>query len=122
MRAIAADAHPYRARRATLPLRLPHRVQDALAHAFQIAVGASQVIQLGGQRILDVLVLAAAALQDQLDLNLVLLPLLEVDHRRLLAQIVAAVFAGERIHRVRPQLAPPRRLRDGFANRALHCS
>ncbi len=120
MRAIASDANAHRARRATLPLRLPHRVQDAFAHAFQIPVRAAQMLQLAGQRILDVLVLAAAALQDQLHLDLVLLPLLEVNHRRLFAQIVAAVFSRERIHRIRPQLAAPRGLRDGFANRALH--
>ncbi len=48
MRAIAADAHAQRARRAALPLRLPHGVQQALAHAFQIAVGPAQVLQLAG--------------------------------------------------------------------------
>ena len=29
--------------RAALALRLPHRVQDALAHAFESAIGAAQV-------------------------------------------------------------------------------
>ena len=107
MRAIAADADAQRARRAALSLRLPHRVQNAFAHAFQIAVGAAQMIESRGQGILDVLVLAAAALEDQLHFDLILLPLLEVDHRRLRAQIVAAVFAGERIDRIGTQLAAP---------------
>ena len=119
MRAIAADAHAERARRASLPLRLPHRMQKALADAFQIAVRAAQMFQIRGQRILDVLVLAAAALQDQLHFDLILLPLLEVDHRSFGAQIVAAVLAGERIHRIRAQLAALGRLRHRFANRLL---
>ena len=117
VRAIAADADAQRARRAALPLRLPDRVQQALADAFQIAIRAAQTLERGGQRILNVLVLAAAALEDQLDLDLVLLPLLEVDHGRPGAEIVAAVFAGERIDRIRPQLAQLRRFRHRRANR-----
>ena len=119
VRAIAADAHAERARRAALPLRLPHGVQNALAHAFEIAVGAAQVIERAGQGILDVLVLAAAALEDQLDFDLVFFPLLEMNDRRLFAQIVAAVFAGERIDGVGPQLAAaawlPRRPRESLS-------
>ena len=45
VRAVAADADADGARRAALSLRLPHRVQDALAHAFEVAVGAAQVIE-----------------------------------------------------------------------------
>ena len=123
VRAVAADADAQRAGRASLPLRLPDRVQNALAHAFQVAVGAAQVVELAGHGVLNILVLAAAALEDQLDLDLVLFPLLEVHHRRLFAQIVAAVLAGERIHRIRPQLAQPRsfghRLADGFPDADL---
>ena len=117
VRAIAADAHAQRSRRASLPLRLPHGVQEAFAHAFQVAVGAAQMIQLAGQRILDVLVLAAAALEDQLHFDFVLLPLLEMNHRSFGAQIVAGVFAGERIDRIGAQLAASRRFRNGRANR-----
>ena len=74
VRAIAADADAEGARRAALSLRLPDGVQDALAHAFEIAVGAAQVFELAGQGILDVLVLAAAAFEDQLHFDLVLVP------------------------------------------------
>jgi hypothetical protein len=52
--AIAADAHADGARRAALALRIPHRVQDALAHAFDGAIGATKIRQLGWQRVLDV--------------------------------------------------------------------
>ena len=96
---------PSGARRAALSLRLPHGMQDALAHAFQVAVGAAQVIERAGHGILNVLVLAAAALEDQLDFDLILFPLLEMNDRRFFAQVVAAVFSGERIHRIGPQFA-----------------
>ena len=117
--AIAADADADGARRAALALRLPDGVQDAFAHAFEVAVGAAQVIERAGHGILDVLVLAAAALEDQLDLDLVLFPLLEMNDRRFRAQIVAAVLAGERIDGVGPQFAAARGLRDGLLNRLL---
>ena len=83
MRAVAADAHAQRPRRASLPLRLPHRVQNALAHAFQVSIGAAQMVERARHGVLNVLVLAAAALEDQLDFDFVLFPLLEVDHGRL---------------------------------------
>ena len=51
-RAVAADADAERAGRAALALRVPDRVQDALAHALERAIGATQVRQLGGQRVL----------------------------------------------------------------------
>ena len=106
--AIAADADADGAGRAALALRLPDRVQDALAHAFERAVGAPEVRQLRGQRVLRVHVLAAAALENQLHLDLVVvLPLLEVDDRRARAEVVARVLAGERVDGVRPQLAAP---------------
>ena len=47
-------------------------------------------------------------------------PLLEVEDRRARPQVVARVLAGDRIHRVRPQLASTRRLRDRVANHLLH--
>ena len=61
MRAIAADADAQSSRSATLALRLPHGVQEAFAHAFQVAVGAAQMLQFARQGILNILVLAAAA-------------------------------------------------------------
>ena len=68
-RAIAANADADRARTAALPLCLPDRVEDALANAFERAIGAAEMIELGRQRVLRVRVLAAAALQDQLDFD-----------------------------------------------------
>ena len=117
VRAVAADADAERPGRAALPLRLPHRVQDALAHALQVAVRAPKPFERARQRILDVFVLAPAALQDEADLDVRPLPLLEVEDRRSLAQVVAAVAAGERIHGVRAQLAAARGFGDGLANR-----
>ena len=114
--AIAADAHADGARRAALPLRLPHGVENAFAHAFEIAVGAAHVIESAGHGILDVFVLAAAALEDQLDLNLIFFPLIEMKDRRLFAQVVAAVFSGQRIDGVGPQFSEARGFRDCLLN------
>jgi hypothetical protein len=81
-RAIAADRHPNRPRSAALALRVPHRVQDALPDPLERAIGAAEIRQFRRQRVLRVHVLAAAALQDQLHLDLVVvLPLVEVDDR-----------------------------------------
>ena len=117
MRAIAADAYAHRSGRTTLSLRLPHGMQDAFAHAFEVAIGPAHVVQSAGHGILNVLVLAPAAFEDQFDFDVIVFPLVEMDHRRFFAQIVAAVFSGERIHRVRAQLAEPRSFRDRLQNR-----
>ena len=117
-RPVAADADANGARAAALALRLPDRVEDALAHAVERAVGAAEMIELGRQRVLRVGVLAAAALEDQLDLDLVALPLLEVDDRRARAEVVAGVLAGDRIDGVRAgacRAASPRRRPRGSA-------
>ena len=119
-RAIAADAHADRARAAALPLRVPDRVQDAFPDAFQRPIRASEVRQLDRQRVLRVGVLAAPALQNQLDLDLVALPLIEVHDGRPRAEVVAGVFAGDRIDRVRAQLAAPRRFGDRLADLLPH--
>ena len=68
-RAIAADADADRARRAAFALRVPDGVEDALPHAVERPIGASEMRQLHRQRVLGVGVLAAAALQNQLDLD-----------------------------------------------------
>ena len=104
-RAIAADADADRAGRAALPLRVPHGVKNRLLHAVERPVGAAEMRQLDRQRVLGIGVLAAAALENQLDLDLVLLPLLEVDDRRARSEIVAGVLAGDRIDRIGAQLA-----------------
>ena len=113
--AIAADADANRARPTPLALRLPDRVQQALADAVHRAIGASEVRQFHRQRVLHVHVLAAAALQNQLHLDRVALPLFEVQDRRAGAEVVAGVLAGQGIHGVRPQLAEAR----GFSYRGL---
>src|SRR6185437_2500780 len=108
---VAADADTNRARAAALSLRLPDGVQDALADAVQRAIGAAEMIERRRQRVLGVRVLAAASLQDQLDLDLVVFPLLEVDDWRTGTKVVSRVLAGDRIDRVRPQLPAARGLR-----------
>ncbi len=120
-RAVAPDAHADGAGAAPLPLRLPDRVKQALAHAVQVAPRLAQVGQVRRQRVLDVLVLAPAALEEQLHLHLVVrLPLLEVDAGGPGAQVVAAVLARERVHRVGAQLPLLRGLGDGLADLAPH--
>jgi hypothetical protein len=60
---VSAYADSYCAGAAALPLSLPDGVQYALSHAIEVAPGPAQMRQLGRQRILYVLILAAAALQ-----------------------------------------------------------
>src|SRR5262249_47594107 len=119
-RAVAADAHADGAGTATLPLRLPHGVQNALPHAVEGSIGAAEMIEIRGQRVLRVRVLAAATLEDQLDLDLVTLPLLEVDDGRTGTEIVAGVLAGDRIDGVRPQLAARGRFGDRGVDLLFH--
>ncbi len=119
-RAIAADADTYGAGTAAFALRLPHGVQDALLHAVERAIRPSEMRELDGQRILRVGVFAAAALENQLDLDVGLLPLIEVNDRRAGAEVVAGVLAGDGIDRVRPQLPSTGRLRDGFSDLLTH--
>src|SRR5215475_11381617 len=96
-RAVAADADADGPRAATLPLSLPDSVQDAFAHAVQVAPGLAQMRNFHRQRVSNVLILAAAALEQQFDLDLaVVLPLLEMHRGRAGAEVVAAVRAGQR--------------------------
>jgi hypothetical protein len=104
-RAIAADADADRAGPAPLALRLPHRVQDALAHALEGAIGAPEMIELGRQRVLRVRVLAAAALEDQPHLDVRFLPLFEMHDRRAGPRLSPEFSPGNRVDRIRPQLA-----------------
>jgi hypothetical protein len=62
-------------------------VEDALAHAFEITVGPTQIRQLAGHGVLDVGVLASAALQQQPDFDLVVFPLLEMNDGRSRAKV-----------------------------------
>ena len=95
--AVRTDADADGARRAALALRLPDGVQDALLHAREIAAHAAEMFEFGGEGVLDIFVFAAAALEDQLDLDFVLLPLFKVNHRGLCAEIIAGVLARERV-------------------------
>ena len=47
-------------------------------------------------------------------------PLIEVNDRRARAEIVAGVLAGNRVDRIRPQLAAPRRFGDRVADLLPH--
>ena len=76
--------------------------------------------QLDRQRVLRVRVLAAAAFQNQLDLDRVALPLIEMDDRRARSEVVARVHAGDRIDRIRAQLAASRRLGHRVPNLPPH--
>src|SRR5262249_1287352 len=115
-RAVAADADADEARAAALSLRLVYRVQNALADAVEVAARFAEPFELGRQAVLDVLVLAAAALQDQADFDVVPLPLLEVDDRRAWPEVVPGVLARQRIDRVRPELPVFGRARDRAAD------
>ena len=81
-RAIATDADTDRPGRASLPLRVPHGVKNRFLDAVERPVRPAEMRQLRRQRVLRVGVLAASALENELDLDLVLLPLLEMDDRR----------------------------------------
>src|SRR5262249_35027829 len=119
-RPIATDADADRAGTAAFALRVPDRMENALANALEISIGASEVRQLDRQRVLRVGVLAAAAFENEFDLDLVPFPLIEVDDRRARPKVVAAVAAGDRVDRVRPQLAAARRFGNGASNLAAH--
>ncbi len=119
-RPIAADAHADRARGTALALRVPHRVQNAFADAVQRAIRAPEMRQFHGERVLRVGVLAPAALEDQFDLDLVALPLIEVDDGRARSEVVARVLAVDRVDRVGPQLPAPSRLGHRLANLLAH--
>jgi hypothetical protein len=118
--AIAADADADRARAAAFALRVPHGVKNALLHAVERAIRAPEVRQLDRQRVLRVGVLAAAAFENELDLDVGPLPLIEVDDRRARAEVVAGVLARDRVHGIRPQLAAFCGFFHGFLNLLAH--
>ena len=89
---VGAEGHTEDARRAALALRLIDRVQQHLAHPFQVAPGAELGIR---QLVLRAHVLAPAPLEQQIDAQQVPLPLAKVKRGKPLAQIVAAVAPGE---------------------------
>lgn len=114
--AVAADAHTDGARRASLSLSLPDCVQDALAHSVQGSIHPAKMGQLTGNRVLDIHVLAASSLEQQLDLDfIVIFPLVPMQNGRAGPEIISAVFPGNRIDRVGSQFAKL----SGFGHRLL---
>ncbi len=108
--AVAADAHAQDARPAALALGLQHRVEQALAHALEVAPGAQPRV---GQAVLDAHVLAAAALEHHAHGEGLLRRLVQVELGAARAQVVARVLPGDRVHRVLAQVAQPRGLDHG---------
>lgn len=101
---VSANADTNRPGAAALPLGLPDRVEQAFPHPVEIPPRFPEVGQLHRQRVLNILVLAPATLEEQLYLDLILiLPLLEVDGRGSGSEVVAAVPASQRIDRVWPE-------------------
>src|SRR6185503_4754320 len=119
-RAIAADADADRAGTAAFALRVPYRMEDALLHAVERAIGAPEMRQLDRQRVLRVGVLAAAALENELHLDVVAFPLIEVDDRRAGAEVVAGVLARDGVDRIRPEFAALCRFLHGGADLLAH--
>src|SRR5882672_6211535 len=96
---VSADANTEGAGTAALPLSLPNGVQDALMNSLPVAIRPPQVIQRAREEVLDILVFAAAAFQNEPHLYIVPFPLLEMDDGSSRAQVVPAVFSGKRVDR-----------------------
>src|SRR5262245_52770177 len=95
-RSITTDADAERARATSLSLCLPDRVEYALTHTIKITSGLTQVRKFRRQRVLDILILTAAAFEQKLHFDLVIrLPLLEMHGRRTRAQVIPAVCPGD---------------------------
>ena len=76
--------------------------------------------ELDRERVLRVRVFAAAAFENELDLDRVAFPLLEVNDWRARPEIVARVLSRDRINGVRPKFAAPRCFSNRFANLLAH--
>src|SRR5690606_28255222 len=103
-RPITADPNADKSCTAAMSLSLIDGVQDALADSIQVPPCSAKPFKLRRQAVLDVLVLAAAALEDQPNFNLILLPLFEVDDGRAFSQIISGIRTGQGINGVRAQL------------------
>src|SRR5207248_3129616 len=106
------------ARPAALALRLPDGVEDAGTHAFQVAVE-SFAAQRDGQRILGAHVLAAAALEDEADVDGVGAMLMPVEDGAAGAEVVAGVMPGDAIDGVLAQVTLRGGLGDGLLAQLL---
>ncbi len=106
-RPVAADTHAENGRTAPQSLGSHHGVEYHLPNTVEVAPGGETCM---GERILDPLVLASAPFQHQVDADFVLLiPLLEIDRRKVEPRVVAAVLACDAVHRVRPEIVLLRR-------------
>jgi aspartate ammonia-lyase len=76
------------------------------------------MVELRGEGVLRVGVLAATPFENQLDLDVGGVPLLEVDDGGARAEVVAGILAGDRIDGVRPELAAAGGFGDGLTNLA----
>ena len=106
-----------RRRGAALALRLPDRVQDALAHALEVAVGAARgaAARTGSEYWMFMF-------SQPPPLRISLTSISSRSHCSKWMtgvpgpEVVAGVLAGDRVDRVRPQLAAARRLGDRLAD------
>ena len=88
-------------------------MHQTLANTVEVAISSPKSWQFLRQRILNVLVLAAATLEQQLDLDFVFAVLMEVNDRRAGAEVVTAILSGQRIDRVGAELSGLGRAGDG---------
>src|SRR5258708_1653304 len=110
--AVAADGYTDEPGAAALTLGLVDGVEDTLVDAIQVAVGPANLRQLLGERILNILVLAAAALEEEQDLDIITLPLFKMNDRRPRTEIQTRVSPGDTVHGIWAELAGS----SGFGN------
>jgi len=76
---------------AALSLRLIDRVHNTFSNPVEIASCLADTLQLCWQAVLDVLVFAPAAFQNEPYVDVVLFPLFKMNHRRSRAEIVPGI-------------------------------
>src|SRR5215813_607602 len=103
-RTIPANSHAEKARAAALPLSFPHRIEDAGADAFQIAVGAF-TLNLHRQAVLRTHVFATTALQNEPDVDVTVPRGFPMKHRTARAEVISGVMAGDAVDRILSQIA-----------------
>src|SRR5262249_54693337 len=111
---VTANAHTQESWTTTLALSLPDGVEDATPDSLQVAITALAV-ERDGQRILRAHVLAAAALENQPDVHVILAMLVPVKHRTARAQVITGVPPRDAIDRVLPEVSLLSRLHHGIA-------
>ena len=112
--AVTADSDTQKSGGAAASLGLEDRVQRGFPYAFEVAVGFKARV---GQAVLAADVLAAAAFEQQIDAQVMALVFLKINFRKMIiAQVIAAVAAGQAVHSVRPQIVHLGSLRHGSAD------